>query len=102
MLLLLDSRRMAHKYGKKRGRRIAICGGAAWLFALLLVNFEVVVHTAVIHIAPSGIAPIVSWAAMVIYAIGCLLVLYGAWLMYRDEVYHAYIDDADHYRRNGW
>ena len=101
MLRLTDSRRMAHKYGKKRGRHIAIFGVACWLLALLLANLNGVMHAVVMRIAPNGMPPAVSWAAMVVYAVGCLLVLYGARLIYRDEVHQAYIADADHYQRHG-
>ena len=102
MLRLTDSRRMAHKYGKKRGRYIAAAGAFFWLFALLLANMDHMLHVALTHIAPNGLPPVVSWAAMVVYAIGCLLVMYGAWLIYRDEVHQAFIIDAEHYRRHGW
>ena len=102
MLEILDTGKMAYKYGKHRGWIIAAYGVATWLAALAVNHFQ----DAIFAVAPAGAEPSgftpITWLAIVMFTVGIMIVLWGAWQLYKDETRSDYRYDADHYKMHGW
>ena len=102
MLEILDTGKLAHKYGKHRGWIIAAYGVVTCLVGLAIHHFQDVIFM----MAPAAARPpeptAITWLAIALYAIGAIILLWAVWQLYKDEVRSDYRRDAEHYRRNGW
>ena len=96
MLELLDTGRLAQRYGKWRG----IVYLTASVVPLAIAYFLGTVFT----ILPSSAQPAdaLQWLQMSLCGVAVLLAAYGFYRFYRDYEHHDYIEDAEHYRRHGW
>lgn len=98
MLELLDTGRIAHKFGKWRW---------AIYFAAAACVFLIGWAVAELLRIPSLMSPAAADTSLAFWTLGgfslvsLLLVIYSARLCYVDEVHGAYIGDAEHYRRHG-
>lgn len=102
MLWLLDTGKMAKKYGKWRGAATAACGVACSLAGFAFAGIDDLVYS----LAPDLQRPVggntLALIALVIYSVGVLICLWGAWLLYRDATRGTYQLDAERYDREGW
>lgn len=102
MLELLDTGRMAHKFGKWRGAVTAMFAvvplALAWGFATV---FDVVLSISAAG-AKAGAPAAALWIALGLVVLAAAIVVYGAWLLYVDEVRGDYYDLAARYKREGW
>lgn len=96
MLELLDTGRLAHRYGKWRGLVYLVAVAAPLAMAYFL--------GAVFTVLPGAVQPpdALQWLQISLGGIAALLTVYGSYRLYRDHEHHDYIEDADHYRRHGW
>lgn len=101
MLWLLDTGKMAKKFGKWRGAVTVASGVGFCILSYLLVQIDDFVNS----LAPDLNRPIESSTltliAMAIYLIGVLISIWGAWQLYKDATRFTYIDDAERYDREG-
>ncbi len=93
MLALIDSGKLAYKYGDKRGGIAVVQGASVVPVALACSHLGDVLPAA---------EPTVAWLALACLGLAALLFAKGAWWAYTDAVHGAYIDDAKHYRKQGW
>lgn len=102
MLELLETGRMAHKFGKWRG---AVAIGVAFAFYLLsytVLNLgQVLQSSAILKVSQEGPPPL-FWGAAAIALLGFIIQIIGSWAMYRDLVHGDNDSAADHYRKHGW
>lgn len=96
MLYLLDTGRMAYKFGRLRGALYLV----ATTVPLAIAN----VIAKVFSILPGQPEPSVDlqWVEIGFYALAMLLWAYGCYRLYRDCVHHDYFLEADHFQREGW
>lgn len=96
MLYLIDTGRMAYKFGKWRGVLYLL----ATIVPLALGNFI----SKVFSILPGQLLPptVLQWSEVGFYIFALLLWGYGCYLLYRDHVHHDYYLEADQYQREGW
>lgn len=96
MLELLDTGRLAHKYGKWRG--------VAYLVAVAVPLAVAHLLGTVLTALPSAaqLPDTLHWLQIGLGSVAALLTTYGCYRLYRDHEHHDYIEDADHYRRHGW
>ena len=96
MLYLLDTGRMAYKFGKWRGALYL----AASAVPLTLANFV----SKVFSILPGQpqTPTAFQWIEIGLYALALLLWGYGCYRLYRDHVHHDDDFEADRYQREGW
>lgn len=102
MLELLDSGRMAHKFGKWRG---AVAIGVALTFYLLsyaVLNLGQALQSSSLFKASQEGLPPLFWGAAAIAILGFIIQLIGSWALYRDHVHGDYYIAAEHYRKHGW
>jgi hypothetical protein len=98
MLWLFDTGRMAKKFGKWRGAITVAHAVVVCILAVLLSSLaDIVTHQS----EPPVDASTVALAALVIYCIGVLLGLWGAYQLIVDATRGAYISAADRYDREG-
>lgn len=102
MLWLLDTGKMAHRHGKWRGLFTGLHGLLVCFIGTIISKLE----NLTLSFAPSGVEPsgpnFLTWLWMGVFAVGVLTILAGAWQLYKDQMHGAYINDADHYQREGW
>lgn len=102
MLWLLDTGKMAHRFGKWRGHITGLCGLATCFIAALISNLEELVSSFLPIGARTDGPTALTWTWIAVLAVGVFTILVGGWQVYKDEMHGAYIDDADHYQREGW
>lgn len=99
MFELLDTGRIAHKFGKWRWTvyfAAALCVFLlGWALAELLMIPSLMSSTA----ADTSIA---FWTFAAFSLISLILLVYSVWLCYIDEVRQAYRGAAEHYKVHGW
>ena len=99
MLELLDTGRIAHKYGKWRW---TLYFAAA--FSVFLIGWAV----SELLTIPSLMSPAAADTSLALWTlagfslISLLLFIYSLRLCYIDEVHGTYIEDAQHYKTHGW
>ncbi|MEJ1126152.1 hypothetical protein V9L20_01145 [Variovorax sp. CCNWLW225] len=99
MLELLDTGRIAHKFGRWRW---------ALYFAAALCVFLVGWALAELLTIPSLMSPAAADTSLALWTlagfslVSLLLLIYSAWLCYIDETRGAYIEAAQHYKVHGW
>ncbi|MDR0215891.1 MAG: hypothetical protein LBJ15_18110 [Comamonas sp.] len=98
MLWLFDTGRMAKKFGKWRG---AVAVAHAVAVCILAVMFSRLSDILILQDDPAVTASSVALMALVIYCVGVLLGLWGAYQLIVDATRGAYISAADHYDREG-
>ncbi len=96
MLYLLDTGRMAYKFGKWRGVLYLV----ATAVPLAIANFI----SQVFGLLPGQPQPPAAfqWIEIGCYAVALLLWGYGCYRLYRDYIHHDYYLEADHYQHEGW
>lgn len=100
MLNLLDTPRMAHRYGKNRGYITAL----AFLIPLALAFFfsnMVELMGSFSKGLPANVE-IFYWCELGCWIVAIALITAGAWQLYRDETHGDHIDLAEQYRREQW
>ncbi|RYG55317.1 MAG: hypothetical protein EON56_05825 [Alphaproteobacteria bacterium] len=97
MLALLDTPRMAHRYGKNRGYITAL----ACLMPLALAFFfsNIVDLMGMFTKSSPSNVEIFYWCELGCWIAAIALFATGAWQLYRDETHGDYIDLAEHHRR---
>lgn len=102
MLWLLDTGKMAKKFGKWRGAVTVACGVALSLVGVAFAKIDDLLYT----ITPALQRPVdgatLALIALVVYAVGMLICLCGAWQLYKDATRGTYQLDAERYDREGW
>lgn len=96
MLHLLDTGRMAQKFGKWRGLLYLV----ATAVPLAIANF---IHKVfgILPGAPHPPAPL-QWVEIGLYGLALFLWGCGCYRLYQDRVHHDYQLEAERYRREGW
>ncbi|NYG34317.1 hypothetical protein HZU83_21770 [Sphaerotilus montanus] len=96
MRYLLDTGRMAYKFGILRGALYLVVSTVP----LALANF----FAKVFSILPGQSKPsvVIQWAEIGFYTLAMLLCAYGCYRLYRDYAHHDYFLEADRYQREGW
>ncbi len=95
MLELLDTGRMAHKYGKWRGA-IAIASGAPFFVIALVIPF-------ILDVLPNAPrSPVLMWVCFGLIGLACALWIYGFYLLYRDWEHKDHLQVARRYKTRGW
>ena len=96
MLKLFEPRWLAYKIGKWRS--------LAYFMAVAAPLSMIYIIGTVFASLPHASQPpeILRWFQIILGGVAALLSFYGCYYLYRDHEHHAYIDDADHYQRNGW
>ena len=90
MLKLLNTGRLAHRYGEWRGVAYLV----AVVVPLAMAHFLGTVFTILPGSAQA--APALQWLQISFYSVAALLTVYGFYRLYRDHEHHDYIEDADH------
>lgn len=103
MIELLDSDRLAAKFGKWRG---AVVGGSATLLVVMAAAIMKLVET-IARARPQLSSPIelmpgAYWIAMALVALSSVLWLWAVVLFYKDQVYEAYRDAAHRHNNRLW
>jgi len=96
MLYLLDTGRMAYKFGKWRGTLYLVATAVPFAIANFIAK--------VFSILPDQSQPPMAfqWMEIGFHAVALLLWGYGCYRIYRDHVHHDYYLEAQHYQREGW
>ncbi len=102
MLWLLDTGKMAKKFGKWRGGITALCGFGMSLIGTLIARLESLVLAFGPSNAQTNAPGVLGFIALGFYALGMVAALWGAWQLYVDANSGAYQHDADRYDREGW
>lgn len=98
MLWLFDTGRMAKKFGRWRGLIIVAHAVAVCILALCVSRLaDVLINLETTPVNASTVA----LAAVVIYGVGVLLGLWGAFQFFMDATRGTYVDDARRYEREG-
>jgi hypothetical protein len=99
MLELLDTGRIAHKFGKWRWALYFAAAGCLFLIGLAVTELLMI---------PGRMSPAAAdttlafWTFTAFCVASLLMIVYSIRLCYIDEMHGAYVDDAEHYRRHGW
>lgn len=102
MLWLLDTGKMAKKFGKWRGAITALHGFGLSLIGMCIARLEDLVMAFGPANAKVNAPDTLGIIAMVLYALGMLAALWGAWQLYSDANSGAYRHEAERYDREGW
>lgn len=95
MLELLDTGRMAYKFGKWRGVFTLLAAVILYLFSYGLFNLG--------NLLPYAPGPHpFRWGVLALVVLGGIIQLIGSWQLYRDHVHGDYHFDKDHYQSHGW
>lgn len=96
MLELLDTGRMAYKFGKWRGVLYLVATLAPLIIATFILS--------IFGILPGKPTPpaAIEWIGMILYGLALALGMYGCHQLYRDQVHHDYYLEADRYKHEGW
>jgi hypothetical protein len=97
MLYLLDTGRMAHKFGKWRGALYLVASVVLLTLANLIA--EVI---SILSSQPQPSVALLRWIEIGFYSSVLFLWGYGCYRLYRDHVHHDYYLEADRYQREGW
>lgn len=97
MLELLDTGRLAHRYGKWRGLAYLVAAAAPLAMACLLGSVFTLLPGAVMQ-PPAAL----RWLQVGFGSLAVLLTLYGCYRLCGDHEHHDYVEAADHYRGHGW
>lgn len=97
MLELLDTGRLAHRYGRWRGLAYLVAVAAPLAMAYLLGSVFTALPGAVMQ--PPAV---LRWLQAGLGSLAVFLAFYGCYRLYRDHEHHDYVEAADHYRRHGW
>lgn len=92
MLELLDTDRMAFKFGKWRGMFHLAYALAVFLLSFVIANFHAVLP------GPSS-GTVLQWMSYGLIALGSFLWCYGVYRLYRDHVHMDFYLEADGYNR---
>lgn len=96
MLDLLDTGRMAHKFGKWRGVLYLVAAAVPVAIGSFIARvFDVLPGQ------PEPPEPL-QWLEMGLFAIALMIWIYGWYQLYRDHMHHDYYLEADRCQREGW
>lgn len=102
MLWLLDTGKMAKKFGKWRSAITALSALGVFLIGEMILRIGDIVR---------GMSPATDdlsgsyallWTTLGFYVLGVAIGLWALWLWYQDSFHEAYKKDAEHYEREGW
>ena len=103
MLELLDTGRMAHRFGKWRGLVAAANAVVLFLLALLISKLEgLIVFSSPKPTITSSSSPVLGWISIGLLMVGGLLWLWASWQLYRDHIHSDYYLEAEHFKNHGW
>ncbi len=100
MLELLDTGRMAVKFGKWRGLATASRALFFYAVAFAAVKLQDLLQKFMPN-APQNGVPTLGWTAIGMIVFGQLLLLWGMWQLYRDHVHGDYYLDSERYQDRG-
>lgn len=102
MLELLDTGRMAYKFGKWRAAMTDVYAtGLALLSTAVGAMGELVSQFGASGDTTGANSPI-DWSALGLSVMATLMLFWGGWQLYRDVEHGDYRRDASRYKHEGW
>lgn len=103
MIELLDSDRLAAKFGKWRGAIVGVCATLLVVFAAAIMKLVEIITRARPQLqSPIELMPGAYWFALALVCLSSVLWLWAVVLFYKDQVYEAYREAAHRHNNRFW